>query len=275
MWKRERDMRLALVSLSLVVVGFTIFPIYLVWLMASLSPYELYVVPVPLFPRQVEFNRYFRIFADEYIINGMLNSLIVSLTVVIITMPVATLGGYAMSRLRMRVRNVVVGLLLGSRVIPPVALMVPYYMLFLQINLRGTYLGIIVLHLALTIPLVSWIIMTCFMALPLEVEQAARIDGCSRMQALLRITLPLARPVLAVATIIAFTTSWNEFFLAWLISVGTAVQPLVPRLVTVGGTDLASTLLLMNIFPAIVVAILLQKRVAKVSLVPGLTYMQD
>jgi multiple sugar transport system permease protein len=126
--------------------------------------------------------------------------------------------------MNLRGRTALIGLLLGSRTLPPVSVALPYYFLFSTIGLKGTIPGIVIVHLAITIPIITWILMGFFAALPRDLERAARVDGASRSKAFRLVLLPLARPGIAAGAVIAFLFSWNDFFFSWLLSSGTPAQ---------------------------------------------------
>ena len=135
-------------------------------------------------------------------------------------MAVTVPAGYALGRLRLRGRSALVGLLLGSRTLPPVSVALPYYFYFTALHLRGTIAGLVIIQMSITIPIVTWVLMGFFSALPRDIEMSARMDGCTRFQAFYRALLPLAAPGIAASAVIAFLFSWNDFFYSWLISSG-------------------------------------------------------
>ena len=118
--------------------------------------------------------------------------------------------------------------LLTTRTLPPIAILIPYFALFSAVGLVGTYYGLILTYLTSTIPLLSWILMGYFATLPIEVERAARMDGCSRLRVLRRVILPMAAPGIAAAFIIAFLFCWNELLFGIILTGGTPAQTLSP-----------------------------------------------
>jgi len=153
---------------------------------------------------------------------GLVNILIIAPSVMGITILAAVPAGYALGRLRVRLRTLLIGVLLGTRSLPPVSVALPYFFLFTQLGLRSTLIGMVIIHLTLTIPIVTWILMGFFGALPRDLEKAARVDGCTRMEAFRRAVLPMAAPGIAASAVIAFLFSWNDFFFSWLLSQGTS-----------------------------------------------------
>ncbi|RDU96667.1 carbohydrate ABC transporter permease [Trinickia dinghuensis] len=142
------------------------------------------------------------------------NSLIISSVSTAAALVVGVLGGYAFARFEFRRKNLLFVLLMLTRAIPGIALSLPIFMLWAWTGLLDTRLGVIVVYLAMNVPFTVWLIDGFFREVPIELSQAALIDGCTRWQAFWRVELPLARSGIASAGIFAFLTSWNEFALA-------------------------------------------------------------
>ncbi len=205
---------------------------------------------------------------------GLINILIIAPIVTVITILACTPAGYALGRMNLKGRTGLIGLLLGSRTLPPVSVALPYYFLFSSIGLRGTILGIVIVHLSITIPIVAWILMGFFAALPRDLEQAARIDGCSRLGAFRRALLPLAAPGIAASAVISFLFSWNDFFFSWLLSGGTPAQTYNSFLSSFfnfqSEPGMFASSVVIQMLVAIVVAAFLQKYITSLKIVdPG------
>jgi len=146
------------------------------------------------------------------------NSIIIAIVATSIAIILGTLAGYAFSRFSFRGKNTIfLGFMLG-RAIPGIALSLPLFVLFARAGLSDTIPGMIITYIALNIPFTAWLMDGFFRALPEELDDAARIDGCSHWGAFIRVALPLALPGVAAAAIFAFLTSWNEFALASIIT---------------------------------------------------------
>ncbi len=143
-----------------------------------------------------------------------MNSLIISSVSTAAALVIGVLGGYAFARFEFRRKNVLFVLLMLTRAIPGIALSLPIFMLWAWTGLLDTRLGVIVVYLAMNVPFTVWLIDGFFREVPIELSQAALIDGCTRWQAFWRVELPLARSGIASAGIFSFLTSWNEFALA-------------------------------------------------------------
>ena len=143
-----------------------------------------------------------------------LNSLIISCVSTIVALAIGVLGGYAFARFEFRHKKVMFVALMLTRAIPGIALSLPIFMLWAWTGLLDTRIGVILVYLAMNVPFTVWLIDGFFREVPIELSQAAQIDGCNRWQAFWRIELPLAKSGIASAGIFAFLTSWNEFALA-------------------------------------------------------------
>ena len=146
------------------------------------------------------------------------NSIVIALVATAFSVTVGTLAGYAFSRFSFRGKNALfLGFMLG-RAIPGIALSLPLFVLFARAGLSDTIPGMIFIYTALNIPFTAWLMDGFFRAIPEELDDAARIDGCSYWGAFWRVALPLALPGAAAASIFAFLTCWNEFALASVIT---------------------------------------------------------
>ena len=153
--------------------------------------------------------------ADAYV-PSLINSFIVASSVAVLNLLVGVPGAYALAKLRFRGRNVALYGILTTRVIPDIALVVPFFLFIRQLGLMDHPASLIVTYLAVTVPFTVFILVSYFEGLPDELDRAARVDGCSRWQTLTRVYLPLAVPALVAVVLFAFLTSWNEFLLALL-----------------------------------------------------------
>ena len=142
----------------------------------------------------------------------------VSITVAVlgtfVALVVALPVGYSLARFRLRGGNLLLLILLGTMLIPPIALAIPILFLFINLGIRDTVLGLVLINSAFWTPILIWLARGAFVRVPVELERAARIDGCSRLGAILRVSLPAAAPVIAAATAIVFIGIWNDFVFA-------------------------------------------------------------
>lgn len=238
----RRGLRRGVLYLGAVIVFFWVAaPIY--WLVVSsiTPPRELLHAPVSLFPSHPTLGYFRGLFHNvkgidpgtgqqRELPHALVNSLIMGLSVLAINVVVGTPAAYAISRYQFRFRNHLLNLLLASRLVPSLVLLVPFYILFRNIQLINTLTGVVIAHLAITLPFTIWILRGSFDDVPLDIERAARVDGCSRWRALWHVATPLVIPGMVVAGLFAFMTSWNEFPLALVLTETQSAYPVQPVL---------------------------------------------
>jgi multiple sugar transport system permease protein len=199
------------------------------------------------------------------------NSLIISVTSTVMALLVGLAGGYAFSRFSFRGKNqLFVGLML-SRAIPGVALSLPVFIIWSHLGLLDTMPGVILVYLAMNVPFTIWLIDGFFRQIPLELSQAAQIDGCTAWQAFWKVEFPLAKGGIAAAGIFAFLTSWNEFALASQLTRSPSTKTMPVALMdftaqfTIDWSGMCAMAVLI-IVPALILTFLVQKH-----LIAGLT----
>jgi len=145
---------------------------------------------------------------------ALLNSLLVGLVTTAIALLVGVFAAYALARLKFRGKYMVLGFILGASMFPGVALVTPLFQLFTDINWIGTYQALIIPNISFVLPLTVYTLTSFFREMPWELEESARIDGCTQGQAFRRVIMPLAAPAVFTTAILAFISSWNEFLIA-------------------------------------------------------------
>jgi multiple sugar transport system permease protein len=199
------------------------------------------------------------------------NSVVISLVSTFFALAFGTLAGYVFSRFTFRAKN---GIFLGmmlARAIPGIALSLPLFILFARVGLSDTVPGMIITYVALNIPFTAWLMDGFFRAIPQELDEAARIDGCSHWGAFIRVDLPLSLPGAAAAGIFAFLTSWNEFALSSVITRTPASRTFPPALFEFTGQFVSdwrgmTAMSVLMLIPAIIFVALVQRQ-----LMEGLT----
>ena len=208
--------------LALVLVE-TLYP--LIWvLFGSFKSKEEVIANVWGPPSELLWSNY----AEAWKISGMgariFNSVSITASALLILVIAATPAAYALSRIRFRGRNVILAFIVAAMLVPPQVMAIPLFMTARDLGLVNSRVGIAIIHAASTLPLSIFIMRSFFLTLPMELEDAARIDGASRLQTLWHVMLPLIRPGIALVTIFAFIEIWNDFFLAFLLLREPSVQ---------------------------------------------------
>lgn len=222
-----------LLHVAAVLVSIAILAPFAWMVIASVTPQrQLIATPLVWLPTQLDLSRYVAIFAGGEASAGatfraaVVNSSVVALGTVGLSMIVGILGAYAFARLRFRFRRAVLLVFLASYMLPQIALLIPLYLILNSLRLLDTTGGLILVDCALVIPFVLWILSNYFMTIPVELEEAARIDGTGRLGALFRVVLPAARPGIFAAIMFAFLLAWDEFMYALIFTSSDAAKTL-------------------------------------------------
>jgi multiple sugar transport system permease protein len=150
----------------------------------------------------------------NHLTRALINSLIVGVITTIISLLFGIFTSYALARLNFRAKYLVLGFILAASMFPGVALVTPLFQLFTNLNWIGTYQALIIPYISFALPLTIYILVSFFREMPWELEESARIDGCTKGQAFRKIIMPLAAPGIFTTAILAFISSWNEFLIA-------------------------------------------------------------
>ena len=192
------------------------FPIYWI-ILTAIKPASLTYTPKPaLWTNEPTLESITKLFSNNPFHLWMFNSLWVTIVNCTIAVAVGTMASYSLSRLRYPGRQFLSGLFLFVYLVPASLLFIPLYVILSNYRLLDNLWGLAWTYLTFTIPFCTWILKAYFAGIPIDLEEAAMVDGATRFQALLRILLPLAAPGIAAAAIFAFTLSWNEFLYAFI-----------------------------------------------------------
>ena len=217
--KKKRPISYHLVNVGILSLGlFAILPI--IWTFyTSLRPnLSIMRYPTQISFSELSFDAYFGVWQDTNFPTLMKNSLIVSTMTVIISLALGTLAGYALSRSKFRGRQGVLLVYLSIRFVPGVLLLIPMYIFMSNLGLLDSFTGLTLAYTTFTLPATIWLMKGFFDSLPPDLENAARIDGCSRMGAMWRISIPLVLPGLAATGVLTAITAWNDVLFALLLS---------------------------------------------------------
>ena len=211
---RKQFKRGLLNVITVIVALFTIFPVY--WMVTTaLKPKQDVFTQNPIIvPRRLTLEHFQRVLSDDGFLTFARNSLVVTLVVVAITIVVGFLAATAMARFNYRGRHASIIIILAVQMIPLEALVISMYVMLDSMGLIDRLLGVIVAYMAFGLPFTIWTLRGFVANIPVELEEAAMVDGCSRMQSFWRILLPLVMPGLVAASVFAFILAWNEFILA-------------------------------------------------------------
>ncbi|HSV30427.1 MAG TPA: carbohydrate ABC transporter permease [Atribacteraceae bacterium] len=286
-WKGVQSV--AIYTVLFIVSFFMIFPIYWTFTTAFKAPKDVLTSP-PKFIPFVDFQP--SLFAlqelglvsgadrgtrttphsPDEIIRVIRNSIVIAVGSTLLSLLIGCLAAYGLVRFNYRRWNnqSISFFILSQRMMPPIVLVIPYFILFRHLNLLDTLLGVAIAHSIGSIPFVVWIMRGFFISIPRELEDSARIDGCSYLGAFLRVIIPLSIPGLVAASVFVFVFSWNELLFALTLSFRNArTIPVLLTGLTHGGAPLwwsLSAMLLISMLPVIVMTIFIQRYI-----VSGLT----
>ena len=193
----------------------TIFPFY--WQLATSlrSDVDLYSPTVSLIPSTLTLDHYAKVFApSSQLLTQLKNSTVVALGATVVAVVLGSMAGYALTRLSFLGRAGLARVLVYAYLAPGTILFIPLYVMMSNLGLRDSLFGVMLAHLTFSVPFATWMLMGYFKTLPIELEEAAMVDGASRPTILMRIVLPLSAPAVVVVAVFAFTLSWNEFLYA-------------------------------------------------------------
>lgn len=193
---------------------FILFPFLWLLLSSFKLPVELYSNPPQIWPHQLTLTYYVKLMQDKSFVASMLNTFIVSLFTTVISLAIGTLGAYAFARFRFPKKKLFFLTVLASQMLPHMALLIPLFMIMRVMGLLYTYQGLIITYISFSLPYVVWMFRAFILSIPYEIEEAARIEGCSRLQAIRKIVLPLSMGGLVTTGIFVFMGAWNEFLFA-------------------------------------------------------------
>ena len=203
---------------TVLLVIFAVFP--LLWFLYTSFRHESDIIQraTSLIPRGLTLANYVEAWGQADFPKLLLNSLIVSAATVLVSLSLATLAAYSLSRARFRGRGGLMGVYLAVRVVPGVLLLIPIYILMQQVHLLDSRIGLVLTYTTFTLPAAVWFMKGFFDSLPADLEDAARVDGCTRTGALVRVVLPLVRPGLAASGVLVAIEAWNDVLFALLLT---------------------------------------------------------
>jgi multiple sugar transport system permease protein len=235
----------------------------IVWIaVASTQPASALAQMPPHLTTNLDLSAYGRLFTDRSWQGAAAVSIMVSVVATLIALMVALLAGYPLARFRIRGAGLLLTFLLAIMLIPPIALAIPVLYLVIDLGIRGTVIGLILINAAFWSPILIWLVRGAFAGVPPELERAARIDGSSRLGAIFRVSLPAAAPVIAAATAIVFIGIWNDFVFVAVIG-GRDTQTL-PRYLGESASPLFNVFaarIVLTVAPCIAIIALLRSRI--------------
>jgi ABC-type glycerol-3-phosphate transport system permease component len=201
-------------SLLAVFVVASLFPFYWIVITSLKTPAEIAQGTTSLLPGHMTLSNYIDDFTQQDFIRPLINSVIVSVSTTVLTVVLASLAGYALSRTRIRGKPLILGFVLVGAFFPLLAMVGPLFIVYRNLGLLNSYPALIIACLIYTLPLAVWLLTNYFSQIPRELEEAAIVDGTTRVQALRKVIMPVALPGVFTVTILSFILVWNDFTFA-------------------------------------------------------------
>lgn len=223
--------------------------------------------PTSLIPTTFTLENYKNVLVNLGFLNNIGNSVIIALSSTLISLVVSALGAYGIVRFFPRFGKAMTRILITTYMFPPILLAVPYSIIMGKAGLINTRIGLVIVYLSFSVPYAIWLLVGFFQTVPLEIEEAARIDGANKLQVFQRVVLPIVAPGLVAVAIYTFINAWNELLYALIMTnstsqmtVSIALKSLEGQEILDWGTMMAASALV--VIPSVIFFMLIQKRIA-------------
>ncbi|GIP40445.1 ABC transporter permease [Paenibacillus sp. J31TS4] len=244
-----------------------VFPLVWIILSSFKTSGEMASHPLAFFPETFTFEYYRRVLNNLHFATNIKNSLIVSLSATLITIVVSSLGAYGIVRFFPKAGKRMTKLLITTYMFPPILLAVPYSIIIIKLGLVNTWTGLVITYLSFSIPYAIWMLSGFFQTVPLEIEEAARVDGAGKWRVFVQVVLPIVAPGVVATAIYTFINTWNEFLFALLLINSSGKMPISVALYSLTGSEIldwgemmAASVIV--ILPSIVFFMLIQRKIA-------------
>lgn len=223
--------------LIILFVVFLLFP--LIWVLAtSLKPTpEIYSGQPAILPRTFTLDHYRSVIEGQKVLLSMLNSTIVGIVSTIIVIIIAIPSAYAMVRFKSAANNMMLGWILVSQIFPVILVMIPLYVILRTMGLTDTLTGLTLVYVIWSLPFVLWMMHGYLKGIPIELEEAAVVEGAGRLQVIFKVLMPLLMPAIGASALFSFISAWNEFFFAFVLMKSSSLATLQVELARYTGME--------------------------------------
>lgn len=209
----------------LLFVFVSVFPLLWIFKMSIISSTELFRVPPTVIPQDPTASGYAKIFSDPAFLKGLRNSAIIAGTTTVLCLFLGSIAAYAIARLKFSFKNFTLTIVLAIAFFPQVAILAPLFIQFSAFGLINTYWAVIATDTVFALPLTIWLLVAFFKELPKDLEEAARVDGATTIQAFQKVIVPLAAPGVFTTAILTFIFAWNDYIFANTFLFDESTQP--------------------------------------------------
>jgi ABC-type glycerol-3-phosphate transport system permease component len=256
-----------------IVVFIALAPLYWTFVTSIKGGIEINSSPPTFYPHMLSISNYQALTLSPYFLPDLKNSVIIATITTVLALLFGSLCAYALARTKFRGKFLILAVVLSVNMFPFIAMVGPLFIIFTQpsFNIYNTYAALIIPDLLITLPITVWFLNTFFQDLPADLEEAARVDGCTRLGALWRIILPLTAPGFFAAAILSFIAVWNDFLFGISLTADESAQPVTVAISRFNGEhviaygQLAAAAIVVTV-PLVILVLILQRRI-----VSGLT----
>lgn len=213
-----RASRIFFFILACALMAYVVFPFAWLLLSSFKTRVELFSKPPTWIPQSLYLKNFNVVLHDASVMNSIRNSIVVAVFTTLISLVIGSLGAYAFVRFRFPHKNMFFVSILATQMLPSIILLIPLFVILRYLQLLYTHFGLILTYTAFTLPYVIWLLRAFFVSIPMELADAARVDGCTRLQTFFKIILPLSAPGFISTGIFAFIGAWNEFLFASILT---------------------------------------------------------
>lgn len=245
----------------------SVFPLVWVLLSSVKTNTELTSNPTRFFPKNLTFNNFIHVILDLGFGKNIGNSVIIALCTTIIAIIISSMAAYGIVRFFPKLGGIMSKALITTYLFPPILLAIPYSLVMAKVGLINTRFGLVIVYLSFSVPYAVWMLVGFFKTVPIEIEEAAKVDGANKLQTFIRIVLPLVAPGIVATAIYTFINAWNEFLYALILINSTDMMTVSVRFRSLQGAEIlnwsdmmaASTLV---VIPSVIFFMIIQKKIA-------------
>ncbi len=217
-------------ALVLLLMLYVLFPFYWMILSSFRSAARVLTVNPSLLPNEITFSNYQFAWYQMNLARFFFNSTLIAIGTTILALVLTTPASYGLSRGTKKVRNLPIVLFLIGQATPPIVLLTPIYVIMSRVHLTNSFFGVIIAHSTFGLPFALWLQSSYFRSIPIELDEAAMIDGAGIIRCLVKVIIPISSPGIIVAGLFVFVLSWDEFLFAYTLTASDAVRPITAAL---------------------------------------------
>lgn len=244
-----------------------IFPLTWIILSSLKGKGEIASNPTAFFPKELSFDNYIIVFGQMEFGKNVLNSIIIAAATTVIAIIISCLGAYGIVRFMPRLGNFVTRILITTYMFPAILLAVPYSIIMGKLNLINNRLGLLIVYMTFSVPYAVWLLVGFFKTVPLEIEEAARVDGANKFQTFTKVVLPIVAPGIVAVAIYTFINAWNEFLYSLILMNSSSKMTAAVALKSLEGQEVLDWGVMMAasavvVVPSVIFFMLIQKKIS-------------